>query len=237
MLNLARVGNPDCLPFFNARAGIEPPSGVVRLCTTNRAVNEVNDAMLGAIRATEHVFQAVVRGDAQALGPDAVPVEEVLVLKEGARVMTVANDTRDFRYVNGTLGTVESIDPRTRALVMRPDEGEPFEVRSHVWNILEYTPELRAGRLTLRENVLASFEQLPLRLAWAMTVHKSQGQTFSSACIDPTPALAAGVTDGLMYVALSRLKSAEGTFLTTRIEPEWLAASHDVVVFYQGLEA
>lgn len=243
MLNLARVGDPACLPFFNARAGIEPPAEAVRLCTTNRAVNEVNQTKLAALDAEEFEFEAVVRGDASAIGVNAVPVEEKLVLKVGARVMTVTNDNKDFRYVNGTLGTVEKIDPVSRTVMVRPDPAkpgqpvEPFAVRPHVWYITEYDTDMADGRGTLCERELASFEQLPLRLAWAMTVHKSQGQTFESACIDPTPSEVLGVTDGLMYVALSRLKSAEGTYLTSRIEPEWLAASDDVVAFYQGIEA
>jgi ATP-dependent DNA helicase PIF1 len=183
-----------------------PESGVITLATTNAIVNRINSEHLAALSGEPLRAVAEVTGE---FGAAALPADETLELKVGAQVMFLRNDS-DQRWVNGTLGTVAKID----GTVWVDVDGESFEVDPVVWERYRYRydPETK----TLTKDVVAEFEQFPLRLAWAVTIHKSQGQTYDAAIIDlGNRAFTAGQT----YVALSRVVSLDGMYLSRPLQP------------------
>lgn len=183
-----------------------PASGVITLATTNAIVNRINSEHLAALGGEPLRAVAEINGE---FGASALPADETLELKVGAQVMFLRNDSEQ-RWVNGTLGTVAKID----GTVWVDVDGESFEVDPVVWERYRYRydPETK----TLTKDVVAEFEQFPLRLAWAVTIHKSQGQTYDAAIIDlGNRAFTAGQT----YVALSRVTSLEGLYLSRPLQP------------------
>lgn len=183
-----------------------PESGVITLATTNAIVNRINAEHLAALNGEPLRAVAEISGE---FGASALPADETLELKVGAQVMFLRNDS-DQRWVNGTLGTVAKID----GTVWVDVDGESYEVDPVVWERYRYRydPETK----TLTKDVVAEFEQFPLRLAWAVTIHKSQGQTYDAAIIDlGNRAFTAGQT----YVALSRVVSLEGLYLSRPLQP------------------
>ena len=184
-----------------------PSSGVITLATTNAIVNKINSSRLAELPGDSMTAVAEIEGD---FGANALPADEVLELKVGAQVMFLRNDP-DQRWVNGTLGTVARIDGTVWVEV----NGEEHEVEPALWERYRYRYDSESK--TLEKEVVAECEQFPLRLAWAVTIHKSQGQTYDAAIIDlGQRAFSAGQT----YVALSRITSLEGLYLTRPLRPE-----------------
>ncbi|GAA3591993.1 hypothetical protein GCM10022198_14930 [Klugiella xanthotipulae] len=183
-----------------------PTDGVITLATTNAIVNRINAEELGRLKGRPLKAVAEVNGEFRK---GAYPADENLELKPGAQVMFLRNDP-DQRWVNGTLGTVDHIDGNVWVEV----EGELHEVEPASWERHRYT--YVAATKTLTKDVVAEFIQFPLRLAWAVTIHKSQGKTYERAIIDlGTRAFSPGQT----YVALSRITSIEGLYLTRPLRP------------------
>jgi ATP-dependent DNA helicase PIF1 len=238
ILNAIRDGSvtQTMLDVIN-KAGVRevPNEDIIRLATVNATVDQVNMSHLMAIKSPAVVFKgAFSAGDQQAFGR-ALPVEESLTLKVGAQVMFVKNDdsntkrakdgTMVRRWVNGTIGRVVEI-PDARHVKVRVG-GEEFDVSPTSWEKVRYEidEEFDAESGKTKEVVvpvtLAEYKQIPLRLAWAVTVHKSQGQTYDEVVIDMgRGAFAPGQT----YVALSRVRSLEGLYLSRPI------AMRDVMV-------
>ncbi len=160
----------------------------------------------------------------------ALPTDEVLTLKEGAQVMLVNND-REGRWVNGTLGLVAGLgrpgDGAGRAAVLvELEDGEVVEVEPYTWELFEYRYDRDAGRLTTEPR--GSFTQFPLKLAWAVTIHKSQGKTFDRVVVD----IGRGTfAHGQVYVALSRCTSFRGLVLSRPIRKEHIRMDWRVVKF------
>jgi hypothetical protein len=152
------------------------------------------------------------------------PVLQRLELKEGAQIMFIRNDSEDQMYFNGKLATVKSIDGDS-VEVMLADSHVHIELRREKWENKKYT--INKDNNDIDDEVVGSFSQYPVRLAWAITVHKSQGLTFEKAIIDVGQAF----TGGQVYVALSRLTSLEGLVLRSRIDPKVISADHQVVSF------
>ncbi len=194
--------------------------GVITLTTHNRTADEINERALAKLSGKSHRFNAEVKGD---FPQNMYPVLPDLDLKEGAQVMFTRNDT-DKAYFNGKLAKVTSIDKDGIAVEML-DDGRPYTLKTEVWQNKRYV--LDAVTKEQKEEVLGTFEQYPVKLAWAITVHKSQGLTFSKAIIDVGSAFA----PGQVYVALSRLRSLEGLILRTRIDPSVVSTDRDVVAF------
>lgn len=204
------------------RPQIDPKDteGVITLTTHNRSADDLNQRALDQLPGQLHRFEANIEGDF----PESMfPVLRELVLKEGAQLMFVRNDA-EKAYFNGRLARVESISGGVITVRMI-DTGMPYKLKRETWENKRYVVDPVTKEQ--QEQVLGTFEQYPVKLAWAITVHKSQGLTFDRAVIDVGQAFA----PGQVYVALSRLRSLEGLILRTRIDPSVVTTDRDVVAF------
>ena len=197
--------NQRCQPAFIPQQG----EGYIRLTTHNYLADNYNENELKKLPGHSYTFQAQIEGNFPEY---SYPTSEVLTLKEGAQVMFVKNDpTGEHRYFNGRIGEIVEIS-ESRVCVLCAGDAEGIEVEPLEWENAQYqlNPETRV----IETKVQGTFRQLPLRLAWAITIHKSQGLTFERAIIDANLSFA----PGQVYVALSRCKTLEGMVLSAPIE-------------------
>ncbi len=211
---------------YRANIPKEESEGVITLTTHNRTADEINERALKALPGKAHRFNATVEGD---FPQGMYPVLPELELKEGAQVMFIRNDA-DKVYFNGKLAKVTGIG-REGIEVAMIDDGMPYTLKTETWENKRYVVD--AVTKEQQEEVLGTFEQYPVKLAWAITVHKSQGLTFSKAIIDVGSAFA----PGQVYVALSRLRALDGLILRTRIDPSVVSTDKDVVAFSERRHA
>ena len=199
---------PASLARLNERVVLteseESSDGVIRLTTHNATANRYNEERMDAIKAIRFSFKAKVIG---TFPESSYPAEETLVLKVGCQVMYLKNDSQGSRYYNGKLGVVSSVDG-SKICVRGIEDDTVVEVEPEVWTNARYVIDKETKEI--REEIEGEFRQYPLRLAWAITIHKSQGLTFDRAVLDVNAAFAAGQ----VYVALSRCRSLEGLVLT-----------------------
>ena len=231
MLNAVRYGRVTAeiagvLNTQGARTPPDPEPGevpMITLATRNDIVNSINSRHLAALSGKEQTARAEVSGDF-GRGEASLPAESELKLKVGAQVMFLRNDTamsgEPPRWVNGTIGTVV----RILGSAVRVDiDGEEVDVEPAVWERFRYAYDQNSKKLS--RDVVAEFTQFPLRLAWAVTIHKSQGKTYERAIID----LGSGAfAPGQTYVALSRLTSLEGLYLSRDLRPRDIRVDEDV---------
>lgn len=192
--------------------------GVIRLTTHNLTANNYNEQRMDSLKGKRYTYEAEITG---TFPESSYPAEKTLELKNGCQVMFLKNDTQGARYYNGKLGIITSLDDdhiKVRGL----DDDTEVEVTPDIWTNARYVIDKESKEI--REEIDGEFRQYPLRLAWAITVHKSQGLTFDRAVIDVNAAFAAGQ----VYVALSRLRSLEGLLLTAPLSPA--AVKTDVAV-------
>lgn len=207
--------------------GYEPPkneSGVF-LRTLNRKVWGHNNGKLEELPGEAVPFNAIVKG---YFPKSQFPTEEELKLKVGAKVMLLRNDNDGLKYVNGTQGIISSI--HGNSIRVKTDEGNLIAVERSTWELYDY--ELDTEKNKIIPIVIGSFTQFPLKLAWAVTIHKSQGMTFDKAIVDARKAFATGQ----VYVALSRCRSLEGLTLTSKIEKEDIKVDPIVVQYMNTVE-
>jgi len=198
--------------------------GYIILTTHNERAKGKNETELTKLNSETFIYNADIEGDFQE---SAYPVEEKLRLKVGSQVMFVKNDTdRIKRYFNGKIGTVTELDDE-KILVKCKDEPDEIEVKKEKWENIRYSVDKTSRQL--KEEVLGSFTQYPLRLAWAITIHKSQGLTFEKVIIDAGEAFA----PGQVYVALSRCTTLEGIVLQSHIRPTRMFSDERIVSFSQ----
>lgn len=200
--------------------------GYIILTTHNRKADLTNAEELNKLSEQPKVYEAEVKGD---FSEKAYPAEERLVLKTGAQVMFIKNDTADRgkRYFNGKIGTIKKLEA-DKIYVQCRNEPAEIEVTKETWDNIRYSLDKNTRKLD--EEVLGSFTQFPLRLAWAITIHKSQGLTFEKAIIDAEAAFA----PGQVYVALSRCTSLSGMVLLTKVRPASLYSDNRIVAFSQS---
>jgi hypothetical protein len=216
LLNHIREGQPTAsdLTLLNSRYKPvflpKPEEGYIRLTTHNQMANNYNETELQKLSGRAVNYQAKIEG---TFPEYSYPTAETLTLKVGAQVMFVKNDpSNEHRYYNGRIGHVTLAEP-TRLMVYCPGDADAIEVVPLEWENARYT--LNDETREIETEVLGKFSQLPLRLAWAITIHKSQGLTFEHAIIDASLSFA----PGQVYVALSRCKTLEGMVLASQIPP------------------
>jgi len=214
LLNKVRDNNidQDTLDRLNERyiPGFDPDSGggYITLTTHINQAQAINDSKLERLPGRTHSFTAVIKDDFPEL---SYPNSVELVLKTGAQVMFVKNDlTGDKLFFNGKIGRVMSFEDDV-IVVKCPDDDFNIRVEMAEWQNMKYT--LNEETKEIEETVIGTFTQYPLKLAWAITIHKSQGLTFDRAVIDAASAFA----HGQVYVALSRCRSLDGLVLSSRI--------------------
>jgi hypothetical protein len=197
---------------------------VITLTTHNYKADELNQKELRNLPGPSYFFDAHIEDEF----PESMfPVLPQIELKEGAQIMFIRNDAEEKKYFNGKLATVKKISEEEIWVEMAGTQ-EEYQLSTVRWENKKYTTQAETQDLT--EEVIGSFEHFPVKLAWAITVHKSQGLTFDKAIIDVGQAFA----DGQVYVALSRLRSLDGLILRTRINPSTISTDQHVAAFAQA---
>ena len=220
----------DCVHLLNGRFKpnfiAHDSEGYITLTTHNYQADQINESKLAAIEAKPLVFQAVVHG---TFPENTYPTKEELVLKIGAQVMFVKNDpSPEKAFYNGKIGRVAGYNDEDGTVAVQCGS-EYITVPKLKWQNMEYA--INAENQDIEEKEIGSFTQIPLRLAWAVTIHKSQGLTFDKVIVDAGQAFA----HGQVYVALSRCTSLEGLVLKTRITSNALVNDHSVDQFVEHL--
>ena len=200
--------------------GARPPptEGAITLATTNSTVTRINATALARLPGRSLTAKAEITGE---FGGRAYPADDALELKVGAQVMFLRNDS-DQRWVNGSIGTVTRFDTHVWVDV----DGDTHQVLPTVWEKYRYTysPTTKA----LGKDIVAEFTQFPLRLAWAITIHKSQGKTYERAIVDLGQR---SFAPGQTYVALSRITELEGLYLSRPLRPSDIIVDQNVQRF------
>jgi ATP-dependent exoDNAse (exonuclease V) alpha subunit len=247
ILNAIRIGEVDqsMLDRLNQAGNRFPPhDDVIRLATINASVDQVNRERMSRLTTKPKTFEAIFSAsDEQAFGK-TLPADPSLELKVGAQVMFIKNDDGKKtsegtlkRWVNGTIGHVVDM-PSSGGVVVEVD-GERLDVGRATWEKVRYEIEEEFDEETgkVKEVLvtipLAEYQQIPLRPAWSVTIHKSQGQTYDEVVID----LGRGAfSPGQTYVALSRVRSLEGLYLTRAIKMSDVMVDKDVVRFMSAVK-
>lgn len=197
----------------------------ITLTSHNAKADEINRRELDQLPGRIHTYHASVTGE---FADKAYPAEPTLSLKEGAQIMMIKNDKGEVRrYYNGKIGIIQRLSA-DRITIGFPDEPDELVLEKETWKNIRYHYDKDKDRVD--EEELGSFSQYPIRLAWAITIHKSQGLTFKKAVIDAGDSFA----PGQVYVALSRLTSLSGLVLRSRITPWSIRTDPRVVTFMEN---
>lgn len=209
--------------YYKSADEIKNLGEVITLTTHNHKADAMNMKALQELQAPSHFFEATVEGDF----PESMyPVVHRLELKEGAQIMFTRNDGEEGAYYNGKLATVVNIDD-DGVTVSMAGTGKHYVLKRSQWENKKY--HINTDTKELEDEVVGAFEQYPVKLAWAITVHKSQGLTFDKAIIDVGKAFA----DGQVYVALSRLRSIDGLILHTKVDSSVVSTDREIISFDQ----
>lgn len=209
--------NERCEPDF------DPPPSYLTLSARNAKVKQINQQKLDAIPMPARTYVGKAKGK---FPPSQYPAEQLLQLKVGAQVMFVRNDP-EKGFVNGSIGQVTNLNSET-ATIRLGDTGKSVEVGAYEWEINQYKIDPQHNK-EISTEVVGTYRQLPIRLAWAVTIHKAQGKTFDRVVID----LGRGAFEhGQTYVALSRCRTLEGIVLRQPLRARDVQVDQRVVDFY-----
>ncbi len=227
ILNDVREGKytADQLDTLNARYGQAVPlEGTVTLAATNNLVTRINQQKLNQLKGKLFSYTAIITGN---MTKGSFPTEEILQLKEGAQIVMLKNDVNK-KWVNGTVGKIEKLTDKGIEVNIK---GLVYALEVNTWEEMTYTVDETTNEVETK--VASSFTQYPVRLAWAMTIHKSQGQTYESVALDLSiPTFAAGQ----MYVALSRCTGLEGLYITQPVKASFIMVDAQVIDFMSRRE-
>ncbi|WP_195407871.1 helix-turn-helix domain-containing protein [Bacteroides congonensis] len=233
LLNKIRENKADdeVLNELNKRyqRDFQPPKeeGYIRLTTHNNQAQRINDRELASLPGKAYSFRAEVKDDFPEY---SYPADEVLTIKEGAQIMFLKNDvSSEKRYYNGMIGEVVTVN-ETGMFVRGKDSEHEFQLLQEEWGNYKYVLNEETKEIT--EEIAGVFRQYPIRLAWAITIHKSQGLTFERAIIDARNSFAHGQT----YVALSRCKTLDGMVLESPLRREAIISDSVVDNFTKAVE-
>lgn len=220
----------DQLQELNARHKPEfiKEGNYITLCSRNLLANKINNEKLDEIDSGVFSYEAMIEGEF----PESIfPTDPVLTLKVGAQIIFIRNDI-DKKYVNGTIGKISYLDNFViRAEIFESGESREIEVYPEIWENTRYIFD-KDSNSEIRQETMGTFNQYPIKLAWAITIHKSQGKTFDNVRID----MGSGAfTHGMTYVALSRCRTLEGIVLNTPINPGDIMVDNAVVEFLDRL--
>jgi hypothetical protein len=221
----------DDLDELNERfePNFEPEDFYITLSARNATSDRINQRELGKIDLPERKYLATVTGD---FNPTQYPAEAALSLKIDAQVMLLKNDP-DRRYVNGTIGKIVALGNEFIKIQTEEKSGDlkEIDIAPVTWEIIRYKNDPTQTE-DIQTEVIGTFTQFPLRLAWAVTIHKAQGKTFDRVIID----LGGGAFEhGQTYVALSRCRTLEGIVLRQRIRPQDILTDMRILDFYQQM--
>ena len=227
LLNKVRVGSvsQDILEKINCRVGLpNNEKAYITLTGKNVTAERINNSKLNELEYEEHIYYAEVNGD---IRENSFPCDVELHLKVGAQIMMVANDDKR-RWVNGTLGTITKLN---KGAIFVEIDGEEYEVKEHVWKNYKYEYDNKTGKI--EQVVVGDFKQFPIKLGWAITIHKSQGKTFNSVFIDLEDGAFA---TGQVYVALSRCTSLEHLYLKNKISMRDIQVDNAALWFMRNVK-
>ncbi len=217
---LARL-NSRCLPDFKP----DEAEFYITLTSTNEAADAINQEKLNRLPGEARSYQGEIEGE---FDQGYLPTSQVLTLKEGAQVMLLTNDSYG-RWVNGSIGRIEEIirpEEEAEVIMVRLSSGELVDILPHQWEIFHFEFDQKKNKIVSR--VVGTFIQYPLRLSWAVTIHKSQGKTFDRVVVD----IGRGAfAHGQVYVALSRCTSFKGLVLKKPIKKGHILMDYRVVRF------
>lgn len=216
----------DDLEDLNERylPGFSETDGFITLCARNATADKINREALLQLKSPAFAFKAEVKG---LFDPGLYPTDPEMSLKEGAQVMFIKNDP-EKAFVNGSIGVVTEISDERIAVKIRHENGKKntIDVVKAEWEILRYRADATGN---IEAEPIGSFRQYPLKLAWAITIHKSQGKTFDKVLLD----LGGGAFEhGQLYVALSRCRTLEGIVLRSPIRPNDVITDERIISFY-----
>jgi len=211
--------------FVNPKFDIKSNKGYITLTTHNAKADEINAASLDEIKEKCFRFKPEIVGDF----PEKIyPVEEILQLKVGAQIMFIKNDlSPEKNYFNGKMGFVKLLS-EGEIIIHFPEENKTIEVEKYEWKNIRYS--VNENTKEIDEEVLGTFVHFPIKLAWAITVHKSQGLTFDKAVLDVSQVF----LPGQAYVALSRLRSLEGLILLKPIQMNGISNDQEVMQYAEN---
>ncbi len=230
---LNNIRNNCCTPddleqlHRHYKPGYQPgkDENFITLTSHNAKADSINETELAKLPSKTHVYEATISGD---FVENAYPVEKNISLKEGAQIMFIKNDKGEVRrYYNGKIGTIKKITS-DKILVTFPHENVEHELEKEMWRSIRYN--YNKEKDNIEEDELGTFKQYPVRLAWGITIHKSQGLTFEKAVVDA----GASFAPGQVYVALSRLTSLDGLILYSRIQPHCISTDWRVLEFVKN---
>ena len=216
---------PEEISRLNRRV-CQPKSAdgmVVTLASLNKTAESINQRRLAGIKAKEYTYKGAIEGKFE---DKKLPVEINLRLKEGAQVMFTRND-QQRRWANGTLAKVVRLTSSEIHVAL--NNGSVHQVPLASWESVRY--EYNREERKLKKEITGTFTQYPLKLAWAITIHKSQGMTFDKMLLDLSSGLFAA---GQLYVALSRVRSLDGLFLSKEVNPRYANTSREIIAFASG---
>ena len=229
-LNKIRRGNAEGLEFINNNSSQTEVDKAIYLCGTNAEANAKNTDNLNRIKSEERIYWSVEDGE---VTKEDRATERKLVLKVGARVMSIVNVGE--KIANGMMGTVTEL--KKDSVVVDMDNGIEHEFERNIWSITGFVKmKVKDKKGEEKEEIvkaeIGSFRQIPLKLAWAITVHKSQGQTYEAVNLNASKCF----NNGQLYVALSRAKNLEKLYITSTLTDKNLKTSDVVKEFYDKLE-